>query len=219
MFNSRILILLIGISLIVMISIISISNNNTDTAQKVMAPMVTPTAVVSGVTVDWGVHNERLMVIETLTTFNNSSNHFFTFLQRTNKIEELEGHPFHKRYIITTLIIDALQLYEASVTLWEPPASLTIYYDLTKMKNSELYRISKFKEYLSAIQIALINEDELAIKEGFKTLREWSNSTDNKESTKIQQNILEELKIDSEEVNFQYEDSSMPSVKLMENKK
>lgn len=216
MFNSRILIVTIGISIMILIGII-ININRTDTAPKVMAPMITPTPVVSGVIIDWGVQNERLMVVETLIIFNKSSNDLFTFLKRTNQIEDLEGHPFHKRYIISTLIIDALNLYESSVLLWKPPASLTMYYQLAQMKESELYRISKFKEYLSAIQIALVNEDEPAIQEGFKNLKEWGISTKNKESTQIQQDILRELKIDEEEVNFKYKNPTTPSSELMEN--
>jgi len=211
MFNNRILIVLIGISIMILIGII-ININRTDTAPKVMAPMITPTPVVSGVTINWGVHNERLMVVETLTTFNKGSNTFFDFLQKTNKIEDLEGHPFHKRYIITTLIIEALDLYESSVNLYDPPKSIGMYYELKNMKKAELYRIARFKELMTAVQIALMDENELAIKESFKNLKEWSHSAGNKKSTQIQQRILEELKIDEDEVDFRYKDDNTPSV-------
>lgn len=183
---------------------------------KVHAPMdpvysqlpvpVTPTATLSGVTVDWGVHNERLIAVETLIEFNDSSNDFFTFLKFTSQVEQLDGHPFHKRYITTTLIIHALSIYQHSIKMWEPPPSSIVYDQLVEMQDAELFRIKKFKTILSTLQQALVSEDEITIKSSYKELTEWSKSDLNNKSSHIQNDILDELKINSDEVNFQFED-------------
>ena len=169
-------------------------------------PTPTSTATVSGVTINWGVHNERLIVIETLTTFNYVSNDFFTFLKFTNQVEQLDGHPFYKRYIVTTLIINALNIYQHSITMWEPPHSSIVYLQLREMKDAELFRIKKFKTILSKLQQSLVSEDEITIKSSYKELTAWGKSDLNKKSSHIQKDILEELKIDSDEVNFQFKD-------------
>ena len=147
--------------------------------------------------------NDKAMVMESLNEFNNLSNSLILFLKSTQDISTLETHVYHRNYVSSIVIIKGLNIYKEGINNWNPP--INNYQDeLIEIKQAELYRINHFTELTEILMTALLSADEDLITKANDNFVEWRSHPDNRKSADLQNDILEELDIDADSVNFKY---------------
>ena len=147
--------------------------------------------------------NDKAMVMESLNEFNNLSNSLILFLKSTQDISTLETHVYHRNYVSSIVIIKGLNIYKEGINNWNPP--INNYQDeLIEIKQAELYRINHFTELTEILMTALLSADEDLITKANDNFVEWRSHPDNRKPADLQNDILEELSIDADSVNFKY---------------
>ena len=186
--------ILMSITLMISIIIIGCSNQPPPLMTPEPIPEPPPTIVMV---------NDKAMVMESLNEFNNLSNSLILFLKSTQDISTLETHVYHRNYVSSIVIIKGLNIYKEGINNWNPP--INNYQDeLIEIKQAELYRINHFTELTEILMTALLSADEDLITKANDNFVEWRSHPDNRKSADLQNDILEELDIDADSVNFKY---------------
>lgn len=147
--------------------------------------------------------NDKVMVMESLTEFNNLSNSTILFLKTTQDINKLESDLYHRTYIASRVIIKGLDIYKEGINNWNPP--INKYQDeLIEIKKAEIYRIDHFTELTHILMAGLISGEEDLIKKANNNFIEWRSHPDNRKPADLQNDILIALEIDADSVNFKY---------------
>lgn len=159
-------------------------------------PILVPTQVV--------IVNERADVMESLILFNDTNINFIRFMQGNGEIYSLVGESkYHVAYIASKQILFGLLVYENAIVNWTPPNNS--YYDkLMEMKEAELYRIHHFREISEMMVDTLPTENDEALEAVRQQFYEWKNDLRNKKPMKLQNEVLIELNINPDDVNFMY---------------
>ena len=179
-------------SIMVMVSMVMIGCTNQP------PPIPTPIVIV----------DERLMVmptvVDSLIRFNNTNNTFIRFLSVNGDIYQLEGEStYHVSYIASKQIMMALEVYANAIRNWTIPD--TEYHDrLIKIKEAELYRIEHFSELTELMLMTLPTEDDDAIQAVRDQFLEWRDDARNMEPMNLQNDIIKELNISPDDINFLY---------------
>ena len=183
-------------TIILMISIVITGCSNQPPPLMTPEPIPTPPPTMVMV-------NDKAMVMESLNEFNSLSNSLILFLKSTQDISTLEAHVYHRNYVSSTVIIKGLNIYKEGINNWNPP--INNYQDeLIEIKQAELYRINHFNELTRILVSALLSADEDLITKANDNFVEWRSHPDNRKSADLQNDILEELDIDADSVNFKY---------------
>ena len=183
-------------SIILMISIVITSCTNQPPPLMTPEPIPEPPPTVMAI-------DDRDMVIESLIEFNNLTNSLILFMKTTQDINTLEGHEYHRTYVASKIIIKGLNIYKEGINNWHPPIN-TYQDELIEIKQAELYRIDHFTELSEILMIALLSDDKEAVDNSHDSFLEWRNHSDNRKPADLQNDILEELSIDADSVNFKY---------------
>ena len=148
--------------------------------------------------------DERLMVMDALIRFNNTNNTFIRFLSVNGDIYQLEGEStYHVSYIASKQIMMALEVYANAIRNWTIPD--TEYHDrLIEIKEAELYRIEHFSELTELMLMTLPTEDDEAVQMVRDQFLEWRDDARNMEPMNLQNDIIKELNISPDDVNFLY---------------
>ena len=194
------------INSMIMISIlmVMIGCTNQPPATLMTTPTLMPTLMPTSTLMPTKTIDERVILIDTLSTYNKGSNTFYEFLSATTSIEWLEGSTVQKSYIHTLVAIGGLNVYKQTVTLWNPPEDLNTYDELIEMKEAELYRITRFTEQLQILQDNINKGDIDQINKAYENLEVWADSPENVKSLDIQTKLLKRFGIPSEEVDFNW---------------
>jgi hypothetical protein len=197
---------MIMINSMIMISIlmVMIGCTNQPPATLMPTPTLMPTLMPTSTLMPTKTIDERVILIDTLSTYNKGSNTFYEFLSATTSIEWLEGSTVQKSYIHTLVAIGGLNVYKQTVTLWNPPEDLNTYDELIEMKEAELYRITRFTEQLQILQDNINKGDIDQINKAYENLEVWADSPENVKSLDIQTKLLKRFGIPSEEVDFNW---------------
>ena len=177
-------------SLMLMISIVMIGCSNQP--PPIPMPDPTPTLMVMPT------------VVDSLIRFNNTNNTFIKFLSVNGDIYQLEGEStYHVSYIASKQIMMALEVYANAIRNWTIPD--TEYHDrLIKIKEAELYRIEHFSELTELMLMTLPTEDDDAIQAVRDQFLEWRDDARNMEPMNLQNDIIKELNINPDDVDFLY---------------
>ena len=175
-------------SIMVMVSMVMIGCTNQP------PPIPTPMVIV----------DERLMVIDALIRFNNTNNTFIRFLSVNGDIYQLEGeNTYHVSYIASKQIMMALEVYANAIRNWTIPD--TEYHDrLIEIKEAELYRIEHFSELTELMLMVLPTEDDDAIQAVRDQFLGWRDDIRNMKPMNLQNDIIKELNISPDDINFLY---------------
>ena len=201
-------------SIMVMISILMVGCNTQPPPIPVPPsptpmPMPSPTPMVI-------VVDERLMVIESLTRFNNASNNIMQFINSSEDIYTLGGNPYHTEFLAARQIILGLRVYNDVVTNWLAilPQDNEYYDKLIEIKKAELYRVQYFSDLLRMMVEVLPTEDDEMIRTVRIKFTVWGINPKNQQAARLQNDILEELNISAESVNFLHvlSKKSIPSI-------
>ena len=181
-------------SIMVMISIVMIGCTNQP--PPIPMPPVTSTPMV--------IVDERLMVMDALIRFNNTNNTFIKFLSVNGDIYQLEGEStYHVSYIASKQIMLALEVYANAIRNWTIPD--TEYHDrLIEIKEAELYRIEHFSELTELMLMVLPTEDDDAIQAVRDQFLGWRDDIRNMKPMNLQNDIIKELNISPDDINFLY---------------
>ena len=183
-------------TIILMISIVMTSCTNQPPPLMTPEPIPEPPPTVM-------VVNDKAMIMESLTEFNNLSNSVVLFLKSTQDINTLEIHVYHRTYVASKIIIKGLNIYKEGINNWNPP--INDYQDeLIEIKQAELYRIDHFIGLSEILMNALLSADEEIVTKANDSFVEWRSHPDNRKPADLQNDILEELDIDADSVNFKY---------------
>jgi|TARA_Y100000310_G_C20665397_1_gene807198 hypothetical protein len=179
-------------SIMVMISIVMIGCTN----QPPPIPTLMPTPMV--------IVDERLIVMDALIRFNNTNNTFIKFLSVNGDIYQLEGEStYHVSYIASKQIMLALEVYANAIRNWTIPD--TEYHDrLIEIKEAELYRIEHFSELTELMLMVLPTEDDDAIQAVRDQFLGWRDDIRNMKPMNLQNDIIKELNISPDDINFLY---------------
>lgn len=167
-------------------------------------PTLMPTLMPTPTLIPTKAIDEKVILIDTLSTFNKGSNDFYEFLSASTSIEWLEGTPVQKSFVHTLVTISGLKVYKQTIILWNPPEELNAYDDLIKMKEAELYRVDTFSDLLQTLQDDLNTGDVDQINRDYENLATWSDSPENTKSLDIQAELLKRFGIPPEEVDFNW---------------
>jgi len=181
--------------IILMVGIGIIGCTNTPPEIPTPTPMVQP------------VLDERVMVMESLTQFNKTSNLYIRILMGTNEIRELNdstGNRYHQSYVVSRMIGLSLNLYRDGITNWNPPEDSGYYDRLIAIKEAELYRIEHFGGLNDMMLLTLPIENDEALEEVRQKFVEWKDDSRNQIPMNLQNEILKELNIKPDEVDFLY---------------
>jgi len=150
------------------------------------------------------VVNERLMVIESLTQFNNASNNVVRLMSNSEDIYQLSGNRYHIEFIASKQVLSGLRIYKNVVMNWLTPMPHdNEHYDkLMDIKKAELYRIQHFSDLLKMMIDTLPSEDDETLKDIRAKFTTWSDDSRNQRSAELQNDILKELNISPDRVNF-----------------
>ena len=179
-------------SIMVMVSMVMIGCTNQP------PPIPTPIVIV----------DERLMVmptvVDSLIRFNNTNNTFIRFLSVNGDIYQLEGEStYHVSYIASKQIMMALEVYANAIRNWTIPD--TEYHDrLIEIKEAELYRIEHFSELTELMLMVLPTEDDDAIQAVRDQFLGWRDDIRNMKPMNLQNDIIKELNISPDDINFLY---------------
>ena len=199
-------------SIMVMISIVMIGCTNQPppipTPEPTPTPTPTPTLMVMPT------------VVDSLIRFNNTNNTFIRFLSVNGDIYQLEGEStYHVSYIASKQIMMALEVYANAIRNWTIPD--TEYHDrLIEIKEAELYRIEHFSELTELMMMVLPTEDDDAIQTVRDQFLGWRDDARNMEPMNLQNDIIKELNINPDDVNFLYivPDKPLPTLPPQFNK-
>ena len=199
-------------SLMLMISIVMIGCTNQPppipTPEPTPTPTPTPTLMVMPT------------VVDSLIRFNNTNNTFIRFLSVNGDIYQLEGEStYHVSYIASKQIMMALEVYANAIRNWTIPD--TEYHDrLIEIKEAELYRIEHFSELTELMMMVLPTEDDDAIQTVRDQFLGWRDDARNMEPMNLQNDIIKELNINPDDVNFLYivPDKPLPTLPPQFNK-
>ena len=155
--------------------------------------------------------DERNIVIESLTLFNNSSNNYIKVLQSTNDIYGLqnsmlipEESQYHIAFVASKVIASSLTVYENAILNWTLQEESQYYDKLMAIKEGELVRIKRFGALTELMLITLPTEDAESIKIIHDKFLAWRDDPLNFEPMILQHALLTELDIHSDEVSFMY---------------
>ena len=185
-------------SIMLMISILMIGCTNQPPPIPVPPATSTPMVIV----------DERLMVmptvVDSLIRFNNTNNTFIRFLSVNGDIYQLEGEStYHVSYIASKQIMMALEVYANAIRNWTIPD--TEYQDrLIEIKEAELYRIEHFSELTELMLMVLPTEDDDAIQAVRDQFLGWRDDIRNMKPMNLQNDIIKELNISPDDINFLY---------------
>jgi len=159
-------------------------------------PILAPTQVV--------IVNERADVMESLILLNDTNINFVSFMQGNGEIYSLVGeNKYHVAYVASKQILFGLLVYENAIVNWTPPNNS--YYDkLMEMKEAELYRIHHFREISEMMVDTLPTENDGALEVVRQQFYEWKDDPRNKKPMRLQNEVLIELNISPDDVNFMY---------------
>ena len=148
--------------------------------------------------------DERLMVIDALIQFNDTNNNFIRFISVNGDIYQLEGdNIYHVSYIASKQTMLGLEVYKDAINNWTIPN--TEYHDrLMEIKTAELYRIEHFGELTELMMMALPTEDDEEIQVIRDQFLGWRDDARNMEPMNLQNDIIKELNINPDDVNFLY---------------
>ena len=97
----------------------------------------------------------------------------------------------------------ALEVYANAIRNWTIPD--TEYHDrLIEIKEAELYRIEHFSELTELMLMVLPTEDDDAIQAVRDQFLEWRDDARNMEPMNLQNDIIKELNISPDDINFLY---------------
>ena len=202
MVMNRILMVIVLIGSMVMISCTNQSPPIPTSVLPPTATVVAPTPIPMAVPTIAVL--PRPMVMESLTRFNDTNNNFIRFLSVNGDIYQLEGESmYHVSYIASKQIMLGLAVYKDAINNWTPPNNN--YHDrLMEIKEAELYRIEHFGGLTELMMMTLPSENEEAIQVVRDQFEEWRDDKRNLEPMNLQNSILKELNINSDDVNFLY---------------
>jgi len=148
--------------------------------------------------------DERLMVIDALIQFNDTNNNFIRFISVNGDIYQLEGESiYHVSYIASKQIMLGLEVYKDAINNWTPPNNS--YHDrLMEIKEAELYRIEHFGGLTELMMMTLPTEDDEEIQVIRDQFLGWRDDARNMEPMNLQNDIIKELNINPDDVNFLY---------------
>ena len=148
--------------------------------------------------------DERLMVMDALIQFNDTNNTFIRFLSVNGDIYLLAGEStYHVSYIASKQIMLGLEVYKDAINNWTIPD--TEYHDrLTEIKTAELYRIEHFSELTELMMMALPTEDDETVQVVRDQFLGWRDDARNMKPMNLQNDIIKELNINPDDVNFLY---------------
>jgi len=169
------------------------------------------------------VLDERVMVMESLTQFNQTGNLYILILMGTNEIYELNDYMvsdtsrYHVSYVLSRMIGLSLNLYKDGITNWNPPEDSKYYDRLIEIKEAELYRIKHFGELNDMMLLTLPIENDKALEEVRQKFVEWKDDSRNQIPMNLQNEILKELSIEPDEIDFLYAvpDKPLPTLPPM----
>ena len=195
-------------SIMLMISILMIGC----ASQPPPIPTLMPTPMV--------IVDERLIVMDALIQFNDTNNTFIRFLSVNGDIYQLEGEStYHVSYIASKQIMLGLEVYKDAINNWTIPN--TEYHDrLTEIKTAELYRIEHFSELTELMMMALPTEDDETVQVVRDQFLGWRDDARNMKPMNLQNDIIKELNINPDDVNFLYivPDKPLPTLPPQFNK-
>jgi len=178
--------------IMLMVSILMIGCSN----QPPPIPTPSPTPMV--------IVDERLMVMDALIQFNDTNNNFIRFISVNGDIYQLEGESmYHVSYIASKQIMLGLEVYKDAINNWTPPNNS--YHDrLMEIKEAELYRIEHFGGLTELMMMTLPTEDDEEIQVIRDQFLGWRDDARNMEPMNLQNDIIKELNINPDDVNFLY---------------
>ena len=181
-------------SIMLMIGIVMIGCANQPPPIPVPPATSTPMVIV----------DERLMVMDALIQFNDTNNTFIRFLSINGDIYQLEGEStYHVSYIASKQIMLGLEVYADAINNWTIPD--TEYHDrLMEIKTAELYRIEHFSELTELMMMALPTEDDETVQVVRDQFLGWRDDARNMKPMNLQNDIIKELNINPDDVNFLY---------------
>ena len=197
--------------IILMVGIGIIGCTNTPPEIPTPTPMVQP------------VLDERVMVMESLNQFNKTSNLYIRILMSTDEIYGLSDYmvsdtsKYHIAYVASKMIGQSLNLYKDGIDNWNPPEDSGYYDRLIAIKEAELYRIEHFGDLNDMMLLTLPTENDEALETVRQKFIEWKNDSRNQTPMNLQNEILKELNIEPDEVNFLYviPDQPLPTLPPM----
>ena len=176
-------------SIMVMVSMVMIGCTNQP------PPIPTPMVIV----------DERLMVMDALTRFNTTNNNFIRFLKATNDVFQLdEANAYHVSYVNSTIILKGLSVYDDAIDNWNPPKESSYYDRLIELKEAELYRIEHFSGLTELMLLTLPTENDDVIQIVRDEFLAWRDASLNQKSMELQNDIIKELNINPDDVDFLY---------------
>ena len=197
-------------SIMVMISIVMIGCTNQPPPIPVPPATSTPMVMV----------DERLMVMDALIQFNDTNNTFIRFLSINGDIYQLKGEStYHVSYIASKQTMLGLEVYADAINNWTIPD--TEYHDrLIEIKEAELYRIEHFSELTELMLMALPTEDDETVQVVRDQFLGWRDDARNMKPMNLQNDIIKELNISPDDVNFLYivPDKPLPTLPPQFNK-
>ena len=195
------------ISIMLMVSILMIGC----ASQPPPIPTLMPTPMV--------IVDERLIVMDALIQFNDTNNTFIRFLSVNGDIYQLAGEStYHVSYIASKQIMLGLEVYKDAINNWTIPN--TEYHDrLMEIKTAELYRIEHFSELTELMMMALPTEDDETVQVVRDQFLGWRDDARNMKPMNLQNDIIKELNINPDDVNFLYivPDKPLPTLPPMFN--
>jgi len=181
------------------------------------APIPTPTMSVSVVSTLQKKADERVIITDLLTRYNNAGNHYIQFLQATGEIYGLHGSMlapeesrFHINYVASKLTLYALMVYGDAIRNWSLPEDSIYYDELMEIKEAELYRIQYFGDLTEMMLTALPTENAETVSAVHDQFVLWRDNPLNLKPMTLQYTLLTELGISTEDVNFLYEIPEKP---------
>ena len=157
----------------------------------------------------------RRAVIDALIQFNDANNNFIRFMSVNGDIYQLEGEStYHVSYIATKQIMLGLEVYADAIKNWTIP-DMEYHDRLMEIKKAELYRIEHFIGLTELMLMALPTENDETIQAVREQFFGWRDDTRNMKPMNLQNDILKELNIDTEDVHFLYEIPDKPAPTLV----
>lgn len=196
--------ILMAIMLMISILILGCTNQPPPIPTVMSSPMVMPLSPTPAPSPTMTMLYEKHMVMESLTLFNTTNNNFTRFIQNNASIYNLvDENPYYVAFIASKQIEFALPLYRDAIANWTPPDN-RFYDKLMEIKKAELYRIEHFSKLIKMMVLTLPTQNDEVIKAVHNKFSEWKNDERNAKPINLQNDILKELQIHPDNVNFIY---------------
>jgi len=145
-------------------------------------------------------------VIDTLITFNKIHNDFVILLTTIAFFQEQRVIPPEAA---VGIILPALDVYENALTSWQSPEFedfdwIQVNQILTNMREAELEKTNIFKILSNQLQDAYLQQDINQIKLILQRINEFGKLDITKKTYLLQYQLLKELRISPDKVNFPY---------------